>query len=99
MFEVGTTGSLTLNNLVITNGFTTGKGGAILYQGTLVLQGVTVKDSTANFDFGGADLTIRAFLSISNSTITNNTALWSGGGIQTVAGSVTVVIPPSATTA
>jgi predicted outer membrane repeat protein len=104
-FAVGPTGNLTLNNLVIENGFTTDEGSGILAAGPLTLNQVTVEgctaaegggiysqspltlnqdtvveNNTATTGGGIFFLTVGAGLTISNSTITNNTAQGGTGG-------------------
>jgi hypothetical protein len=82
-FQVGTTGNLTLNNLIIEDGSTTGNGGGILNQGSLTLENVTVSANTAaNGTGGGIDSTGPA-LTIDHSIIKGNQALGSGGGVYT----------------
>ena len=89
VFEVGSTGSLSLDLLVIENGSATGDGGAILNQGTLSLDQVTVQDSNA-LNGGGAILN-QGTLSLDQVTVQDSNAL-NGGGIADFAtnGSMTI---------
>jgi hypothetical protein len=87
VFQVGATGSLTLENLTIENGSTTHNGGGILNQGSLTLENVTLSANRASSG-GGIDNTGSSML-IEHSIITGNTASVSGGGVRTSGANVT----------
>jgi hypothetical protein len=85
VFQVGPTGNLTLNNLIIKNGIAVpnavdaGAGGGILALGPLTLHNVTVSNSTAFARLGGG-IFATGPLTLDNSTVSNNKA-GAGGGI------------------
>jgi hypothetical protein len=93
VFQVATTGNLTLNNLIIEKGSTTGNsatdknGGGILNQGTLTLENVTL---TGNSAASGAGIyNTGPSMLIEHSMIQGNTASVSGGGVWTSGANVT----------
>jgi hypothetical protein len=77
VFEVGMTGNLTINNLQIENGLTTGDGGGILNEGYLTLDSVTVSNNKAAM---GGGILNEGYLTLGNVTVSNNQAA-TGGGI------------------
>ena len=78
VFDVQTTtGTVTIDDMTIANGSSTGSGGGILNNGTLDLSGVTVSGNTAN---GGGGIDNEGTLNIANSTITGNTSTQGDGG-------------------
>ncbi|HKB39350.1 MAG TPA: hypothetical protein VKD72_23130, partial [Gemmataceae bacterium] len=86
VFDVGPTGSLSLRNLILENGATPHDGGAILNQGHLNLDHVTVTKSRAHNGGGIASLA-DSVVTITHSTISANTATGSGGGLWSAASS------------
>jgi uncharacterized repeat protein (TIGR01451 family)/CSLREA domain-containing protein len=85
-------GIVTISGLTIRNGYTTGNGGGLLYQGTnlLTLTNVTLQNNAADISGGGIYLASNASLTLNTTSVTNNTAGASGGGIYV--GSPTVLI-------
>src|SRR5262249_20097854 len=81
VFQVGTTGRLSLNNLIIEDGSTTGNGGGILNHGILSLEDVTLSGNKAAS--GGGIASTGPALTIDQSIITANKASVSGGGVWT----------------
>ncbi len=77
-FEV-ISGSLTLQDLTIQNGNTTGHGGAIYAQGNLFLTNVSIINNTAALSGGGIYST-GSIIQIASSQIKGNKAQGSGGG-------------------
>ncbi len=74
---------LTINNLIISNGFANNGLGGGIYLGnssTLSMSGSTVRDNMAAGNGGGIYMSNSATLHLSQSTVTNNTAI-NGGGI------------------
>jgi hypothetical protein len=79
LFVVNAGTALTLHNIVLTNGFSSGDGGAILNNGALVLEnGTTIRDSEAGAS-GGAIVSYGP-LHIINSVLEGNKAL-NGGAL------------------
>jgi hypothetical protein len=84
VFTVTTTARVALENLTISQGHTTGKGGGILNAGSLTVNLVTLSSNSAH-DGGGLDNS--GVLTIIDSTIAGNSAvLGNGGGINNEAG-------------
>ncbi|MEN6410322.1 MAG: hypothetical protein ABFD44_11495, partial [Anaerolineaceae bacterium] len=91
IFNVGST--VTMNNLVLTNGYTTASGGAINNSGNLTLNNVTIQSSTArNVNGIGGGIFNSGTLIINRSVFLNDTAQGSGGGgaIYNSSGTVTI---------
>ena len=84
VFYVLAGGSLTLNNVVVTNGFVDGDGGGILNYGALTLNRTTVQNSHAGGAGGGIAM-MDGTLVLENSTIDGNDAS-SGGGLYMSSG-------------
>ncbi|MEP3479958.1 MAG: choice-of-anchor Q domain-containing protein [Fuerstiella sp.] len=78
-----------LSSLTLTNGRSTGDGGAIVNQGGLELIGTTVKDSFATGKSGAIQLT-SGTLDIVNSTLSGNRANQWGGAIGADDGRLTI---------
>jgi predicted outer membrane repeat protein len=88
VFQVGNTGNLTLNNLEVENGLTTGDGGGILATGPLTLNHVTVENNTASI---GGGIFTQSNLTLDHDTVQNNTAAHGGGiGSYSQLASVTI---------
>jgi hypothetical protein len=85
LFDVATGASLTLTNLTVNNGLTSGAGGGILNNGTLSVSGCTVSGNSAGAGGGiwGGTMTVQ------NSTLSGNSA-GEGGGIYSEGGSITI---------
>jgi hypothetical protein len=81
LFSVPSNVTLELQGLTLTHGVAT-EGGAVLVDGTLVLEDVTVEDNTATGGVGGGGILNRGDLVVRSSRILGNTAV-SGGGIST----------------
>lgn len=84
-FHVENGGSLTLENLTLQNGVTSGSGasgngGAIHNRGTLNLVDATVINNTANVEGGAIYNDTNAVINITDSIISNNTAVADDGG-------------------
>ncbi len=83
--------SVTLENLRITDGATTGDGGAIFNQGNLTIDNSRISESSAVGNGGAiANTGTAAVLNLTNSQIIDNTAL-SGGGIYTDDGATSTI--------
>ena len=79
-FEIGS-GSVTLSNLTIENGYNSKQGGAIYSAGDLTLNAVTISDSYSG-QFGSAvHVFSKTHLTVTDSNFVNNTARTHGGGI------------------
>jgi hypothetical protein len=79
VFQVGPTGTLSLTNLVIENGYTTDNGGGILNQGSLTLENVTVSSNLAGIQQHTSSSTTGGF---TTTTVTYSVvSAASGGGI------------------
>lgn len=78
VFEISSQATVNLSGLMIINGVTADKGGAIFNAGTLVIENSTLSNNQA--DSGGAIFNT-ASLTISKSAIINNNAYKDGGGI------------------
>jgi LPXTG-site transpeptidase (sortase) family protein len=103
IFEVANIGNLALNNLTVRNGRCNGTcltnvsiGGGIYTAGTLTLANTTISANSANSDGGGGIYgSNSAIITITDSTISNNTAncvegiICGGGGLKG-GGSVTI---------
>ncbi len=88
IFNVGSSGDLTVNQATLQNGYSATDGGGIQNNGTL-----TVSNSTfsGNDDrSGGGIYNGSGTVTVTNSTFSGNTALNSGGGIYNLSGTVTV---------
>ena len=91
-------GKLTINNLIITDGRNSTRvyGGAIrvIQGGTLTLNNSVVKDSedknTVPSTGGGAILVNLSSLTLNNSTISGNAAVYEGGGIRAYNSTVSI---------
>jgi CSLREA domain-containing protein len=100
IFAISSGQTVTISNLTMTNGATTGAafpdsiGGGILNEGTLTLTSCTVSNNRAAAFGGGGiyNLGATAVLNVTSSTVTGNHALGSssGGGIYNNAGTVNV---------
>ncbi len=90
VIEIGPGGIATISGITVANGNTEGEfyGGAILNWGTLALDRIV---ATGNFGSQGALLTIGS-LTLSNSTLTNNSASYYGGGLEICCGGSATVI-------
>ena len=84
VIEVGPGVIATISGITVANGNTNGEfyGGAILNWGTLALDRIV---ATGNFGSQGAILNIGS-LTLANSTLTNNSASYYGGGIENCCG-------------
>jgi hypothetical protein len=86
LFDVSTTGTLTLNNTTVSNGSALGNGGGVIDLGALTLSGDTITGNTGsgvNQIFGSAGITA------TNTTFSNNTQhglLNQGAGSDTLVG-------------
>jgi predicted outer membrane repeat protein len=81
LFEVTATGSLTLRNIVLTNGVHPLEGGAILNQGELSLENTTIRNSLASgANSAGGAISTYGILVVNGSLFENNAAP-SGGAI------------------
>jgi hypothetical protein len=78
LFSVSSGVSLTLRNIVLTNGFSSGDGGAIYNSGAVVLENSTIRDSESGAS-GGAIVSYGP-LHIMNSLLEGNRAL-NGGAL------------------
>ncbi len=76
-------GTLTLNNSTVSDN----RGGGIANWGTLTLNNSTVSDNTGS---DGGIFNNNSILTISNSTISGNTATSNGGGIDNAGGTLTI---------
>ena len=93
----GDSGNLTLRNLTISGGVTSGtvgsqnNGGAILnLRGVLTIENSTISDNTTSTSGGGIYNRVGTTI-ITNSTISDNTAGRRGGGIYTVGNNITII--------
>lgn len=80
-FYVDSNGTLTLQNITVSNGLdNTYGGGAILSLGELTLENTTIRDSNVNSAYsGGAIMSLGGLVTITNSLIENNTGGSAGG--------------------
>ncbi len=85
-FDIQTGASVKMSSFMMLDGRpVTGNGGAILNSGTLTLDRITIANSNViNGSGGGIYNASGASLTISNSTISTNSASGSGGGIQSL---------------
>ena len=93
------TGTLAINNFIVTNGFTTGNGGGIYSRGNVTVINSTISDNDTS-ESGGGISSYDGDVTVINSTISNNDArseLGSGGGIFT-GGASTVRVTDSVIT-
>jgi uncharacterized protein (TIGR03118 family) len=97
LFEVAVGASLTLDQLTLQNGYAFGfDGGAIYNQGTLMVSNSTLSDNVSIFTsyagggYGGAIYNAGGTVTVSNSTLSGNSATFDGGGIYNDAGTLTV---------
>ncbi len=92
MFVVSTGASLTLRNIVLTNGFSGGDAGAILNDigGVLILENSAIRDSNAGLS-GGAIVSYGP-LTITNSRLEGNRALNGGALYPRFAGAATKIV-------
>jgi hypothetical protein len=88
LFDVATGASLTLTNLTVNHGLTSGAGGGILNNGTLSVSGCTLSGNSA----GGGGGIWNAFgtVTVQNSTLSGNSAGGPGGGIYNEQGGITI---------
>ncbi len=88
LFAVDLDIGLTLNDLTVSNGNSSGGGGGVLNYGPMTVTNSTFTDNT-DTEFGGAIYTNAALTAI-NSTFTDNSAGEYGGGIYSVANHLTL---------
>ncbi len=88
LLRVENTGNLTLNNVIILGGSSTGSGGAIFNGGSLTVTNSTVSGNNTA-DFGGGIYSYGT-VTVTNSTLSGNSASGSGGGIFNDVGTLTV---------
>jgi hypothetical protein len=82
VFMVEAADQVSLSGLTISHGSTTGLGGGIHNYGTLTISACTLSNNSATYgDGGGIYNEFRATLTVSNSTVSGNTAGNDGGGI------------------
>lgn len=89
------TGTLAINNLMVTKGFTTGDGGGIRSAGSVIITNSEISSNSTG-EYGGG-IRSAGDVTVINSTISNNTAtseFGAGGGIYT-AGASTVSVTDS----
>ncbi len=80
-----------ISGLTITDGLAEASGGGIDNSGTLTVSGCTIVNNSATYDVGGGiDDDFQAVLTVLDSTIADNSAGASGGGISAL-GNVTVI--------
>ncbi|MBO7724918.1 MAG: hypothetical protein J6S40_00470, partial [Thermoguttaceae bacterium] len=80
VFEIGS-GSVTLSNLTLENGYDVRKGGAVYSAGDLTLENVLITDSFSG-KFGSAvHAAEQSSLTVIDSSFVNNTAKTHGGGV------------------
>jgi len=82
-----TSGDLTLNNVTVSGGVYSGRGGGIYNQGILTVTNSTISGNRAAS--GGGIFNYAGTLTIQNSTIRKNSA-YSGGGIADYGGTATI---------
>ncbi|AUB56385.1 hypothetical protein BK007_10410 [Methanobacterium subterraneum] len=89
--------AVTIRNLTLTNGYTTGSGGAIYNQGTLTLENCSFTNNTANsqssLEGGGAVYNYQSTLKVVNCSFTNDRTLGLyhyGGAIGSFLGTLDV---------
>ena len=96
VFQIGSSATVSMNDLVVADGAAAPQGGGILNLGTLNLDRVVVRDNTensagpANFEFGGGGIYTGggATLNLTDSTVANNSSLnQPAGGIYGFFGS------------
>ncbi len=88
LFNITSSGALTLENLTIRSGNASGNnGGAILNAGSLTLDNVTLANNTARF---GGGIHSSGTLTITDSTLTTNSAVEDGGTIYVNSGTLTL---------
>ncbi|MDX1409564.1 MAG: hypothetical protein R3330_15560, partial [Saprospiraceae bacterium] len=91
VFEVTSTGNLTVNQITVQNGRSLFSGGGILNDsGTLTVTNSTFSGNFASNNGGAITNNIGGTLTVANSTISGNTANSNGGGIYNASGTVTV---------
>jgi predicted outer membrane repeat protein len=80
-FYVDSGESLAMDNVTVTNGYTTGEGGAISSAyGTVTVSNSTFSGNSAGYD-GGAISSAYGTVTVSNSTFSGNSAGYNGGAI------------------
>ncbi len=83
VFNIATTGTVTLNGLTIANGSTTTSGAGILNNGNTTIRNSILQNNVANGSSSdGGGIYNRNQLSIDKTTIRNNTSGDDGGGIR-----------------
>jgi Putative Ig domain len=80
-------GDLTLQNVTLSGGSSSGNGGGVINRGKLTIEESTISGNTA--DFGGGVSSDFGTLTIENSTISGNVANV-GGGVDNYAGQLTI---------
>ena len=89
LVAVYNSGDLTLQNVTLSGGSSSGSGGGVYNSGTLSIKNSTISSNTANSRGGGGVFNFGT-LSIENSTISGNTANSRGGGIYNWYGSLSI---------
>jgi len=94
LFQVIAPASLTLNDITLDSGFSTGvdSGGAIYSNGMLSLSNVTVQNSQTGPNLCGGAIFANGVVSISNSRFSKNTADYAGGAICTGSNLITTTV-------
>lgn len=90
LFIVDVGASLTLNNIVLSNGHWDGNGGALVVYGAAALNRSTVRDSRAEGSGGGIAVESGS-LTVAHSQLLVNRAAVAGGGIAVNGGVVSVI--------
>jgi parallel beta-helix repeat protein len=81
LFHVASGGNLTLNDVTLSNGYSTDFGGAIRNSGTLLVTNSTLSGNIAASQGGGIYLDVSTTATVLNSTISGGSAAAFGGGI------------------
>jgi hypothetical protein len=92
VLEVNSGATLTLNNLTIAHGNSSGSGGGIDNTGALTITNSTLSNSSASNNGGGISNDTGGTLTVTNSTFSGNSAAAnSGGGVYNNSSSATSV--------
>ncbi|HEY7060382.1 MAG TPA: choice-of-anchor Q domain-containing protein [Chloroflexota bacterium] len=91
LFAVSSSVTLTLQNIILSNAFGSGDGGAIVNNGTLVVTNSTIQNSQAAAGFSGGAIVSTGPVTISGSTLANNSATNGGALYPRFAGAVVTI--------
>jgi hypothetical protein len=90
VFTVNYRVNMDMSGFTIANGFTTGDGGGVQNNGTLILADIVLLGNSASGQYSGGGIENSGAATLTNVTITGNSGTW-GGGVDNYSGSMDLV--------